>query len=220
MPLRDVEGFPWQPSLPAFLFSNLSGLLPFLNVMFQHSWKLTVLIHDVIPSLLWAFYPFFSQCTSLPYPLIIPIYPFSFISAINEFIQNGSIYIKLKIGKTNLCFRARSVATSWGRWVATGRGQECAFWDAVCFLIWMLLPQIYSNFWKCIKLHSSDLCSFFMLKLTWELHSHDTSSRKPLWISSLRVQTSFPVATLSGSTRFLVFSPLISLLYCHIRLPT
>lgn len=56
----------------------------------------------------------FSQCTSLPYPLIIPIYPFSFISAIKEFIQNGSIYIKLKIGKTNLCVRARTVAPSWG----------------------------------------------------------------------------------------------------------
>lgn len=114
MPLRDVEGFPWQPSLPTFLFSILSGLLRLLNVMLQHSWKLTVLISDVIPSLLWAFYPFFSQCSSLPYPLIIPIYPFSFISAIKEFIQNGSIYIKLKIGKTNLCVRARTVAPSWG----------------------------------------------------------------------------------------------------------
>ena len=152
MPLRDVEGFPWQPSLPAFLFSNLSGLLPFLNVMFQHSWKLTVLIHDVIPSLLWAFYPFFSQCTSLPYPLIIPIYPFSFISAINEFIQNGSIYIKLKIGKTNLCFRARSVATSWGL------GAVGSNWEGtrVCLLgccVFLDLNATSTDLFQFLKMH-------------------------------------------------------------------
>lgn len=114
MPLCDVEGCPWQPSLPAFLSSILSGRLRLLNVMLQHSWKRTVLIYDAIPSLLWAFYPFFSQCTSLPYPPIIPIYAFSFIAAIKVFIQNGSIYIKLKICKTSLCFRARALATSWG----------------------------------------------------------------------------------------------------------
>lgn len=101
-------------SLPSSLVSFQVSSLSWMLCSIQHSWKLTVLIYDVIPSLLWAFYPFFSQGTSLPYPLIIPIYPFSFISAIREFIQNGSVYIKLKIGKTNLCFRARTLATSWG----------------------------------------------------------------------------------------------------------